>query len=167
MADTPDTLQWLREIDPRAVSLRPPADPAAIREAEAALRCAFPEDYRQFLSVSDGAMFRMARSRFKFLPVTRAGHVSKPNEINLVDYHRIRPADEPFLAVCVVYSPDEHLGFMMSDLAERKASCPLYLEWHESGEYDRWADSLAGFLACVARAGLEGTLDCSEPAGPI
>ena len=167
MAATPDMLDWLREIDPRAVSLRPPADPAAIREAEAALRCVFPEDYRQFLAVSDGAMFRTARGSFHLLPVTRAAHVSKPNEMNLVDYHRIRPADEPFLAVCVVHSPDEHLGFMKSDLAGPRASCPLYLEWHECGEYERWADSLAAFLVCIARAGLEGTFDSPEPGGPI
>jgi cell wall assembly regulator SMI1 len=55
MADsTRDQTSWLRELHPRTISLRPPASEPEIRDAEAALRCFLPADYRRFLTSSDG-----------------------------------------------------------------------------------------------------------------
>jgi hypothetical protein len=157
----PDQPLWLQHLDPRAASLRPPATAAQIDEAEAALKCLLPADYREFLAIADGATFRTANSRFHLLPVSRALRVGpKPAHNDLVDYNALAGrADDPFLAIGIVHNPDEHIGFLKSDLARRRPSCPLYLEWHETGDHDRWADSFAQFLASVAKAGLAGDFE--------
>jgi hypothetical protein len=142
-----DQLAWLRGLQPRTVSLRPPAGDAAIRDAEAALRCFLPADYRRFLASSDGATIAAGDSRFDLLPVTRA-HGGRRNRFDLVDYNtRVCNRDDSFLVIAIVSRPDEHMGFFKSDLTAPAESCPLYLEWHESGEHDRWAGSFGQFLA--------------------
>jgi hypothetical protein len=159
--ENPERLAWLQEFDPRAVSLRPPATEAQIDEAEAALKCVLPTDYREFLALSDGAILRTANCHFELLPVSRARRAGRGTaDIDLVGYNTLAGrGDDPFLDIGIVYNPDEHIGFLKSDLTRQRPSCPLYLEWHETRDYDRWANSFADFLQRVAKVGLAGDFE--------
>jgi hypothetical protein len=159
--ENPERPAWLQGFDPRAVALRPPATATRIDEAEAALGCLLPTDYREFLALSDGAILRTANSRFELLPVSRARRAGRgPTNHDLVGYNTLAGReDDPFLAIGIAHNPDEHIGFLKSDLTRRRPSCPLYLEWHETRDYDRWADSFAHFLRGLAKAGLAGDFE--------
>jgi hypothetical protein len=92
-------------------------------------------------------MIRAGESGFDLLPLARARGGPR-NRFDLVNYNtRVCRPEDGFLVIAIVHGPDEHMGFLKSDLVAPAASCPLYLEWHESGEYDHWAGSFGPFLA--------------------
>ena len=123
-------------------TLYPGATNEQITAAQERIGYKLPLDYRDFLRVTNGSGFE----GFLFFPIDRSNRSAGAGVAVLHDLTR-DPETWPVLAVGTMdLGSDERIGFLKSDLATSKTPCPVYVFWHEEGNYDLLADSFRALI---------------------
>ncbi len=144
---TPD---WLVRLDFSGFHLVLRATEDQIRAAEATMGFPMPPDYREFLKVSNGAVFGdVVLNPFDL--------TSKSVGEGVLKLWRLTsdPHEWPVLKIGHMRfgSADEVVGFRKVDLAKRRVPCPLVVFWHESGEVDELEPTFQEFLTELVKLG--------------
>jgi len=122
--------------------LLPPKSPEEVEKVISELGVSLPEDYLRFLRYSSGGL--LPGDTFLVAPLGN----ELGEEESLLKANKIRPPDFPL--IIIGRDAFEDYGFLKRELAEleknKKFIPALYRYLHETGEYERAADSFEDFI---------------------